>query len=150
MRFRATEIDIDVHKLLEKERRGFHESDNDVFRRLLKLDPVSADTNALALGRPWQGQKVVLPHGTALRMTYNGVIHEGQVLDGKWMVEGRSFSSPSGAMNVAVSKKGERVSVNGWGYWYVKRPHDRDFMRLNDLWRQANAKERVGAEKELT
>ena len=36
--YKSIEIDFDVHQIIELEKRDFFESENDVLRRLLKLD----------------------------------------------------------------------------------------------------------------
>lgn len=123
---RTVEIDIDIHKLIEAERRSFSEPPREVLRRLLKLPPSprSAETPKKAgAHRSWSGEGVTLPHGTALRMRYNNRQHEGRVVDGKWIVDGKPFDSPSGAASgVAVTKKGRNTKLDGWIYWQVQMP----------------------------
>lgn len=47
---RTTEIDLDVHRVIEGERRSFEESDNDILRRLLRVNADRrADNNAESL-----------------------------------------------------------------------------------------------------
>ena len=215
--FRSIEIDFDVHKVIEIERRGFQESPNDVLRRLLKIkgSQPSADTvhgsnrgklsgkgsvssgqsskrtsrwnkhrgqqqrkrvsgikgldekypdrntsrqqgdkkgkgnrgrldDDLSLGiierfedksgRSWWGKGVELPHGTELRMRYNGSMFTGFIHNGGWMVEGRAYESPSAAAGgVAFTSGGEKTSLNGWRYWDVKRPSDANWIPINRL-----------------
>lgn len=145
-RYRTIEIDFDVHKLVETERRGFDERPNDVLRRLLKLGDVApgpslsepkteTQTQApLTSKRPWIGEGVTLPHRTLLRMTYSGRSYEGQVIDGKWAVTGQIFDSPSGAASgIAVTRKGTKTKLDGWIYWHVKRPDDTQWIALDSL-----------------
>jgi hypothetical protein len=138
MQFRTIEIDFDVHRAIENARRGFHDSANDALRRLLKLpepdgSPGPADATP-QVKRPWRDDGVDLPHGTAVRMEYNRRIHEGQIVDGQWVVEGRRFDSPSGAASgVAVTKKGKSPRLDGWKYWRVKRPGEDHWEPLDDL-----------------
>jgi len=40
------EIDIDVHRLIENSRESFDESENDILRRLLGIDPTTVDVSA--------------------------------------------------------------------------------------------------------
>lgn len=137
--FRSIEIDLDVHKCLEAERRGFDETPNDVLRRLLKLKPNAkrpngADSDPTAGGRPWSGKGVTLPHGTLLRMEYNGKGHSGQIDNGEWLVEGSRFNSPSAAAGgVARTRAGKPPSLDGWGYWQVKRPGDARWLPISAL-----------------
>lgn len=215
--FRSIEIDFDVHKVIELERRGFQESPNDVLRRLLKIESrqPSIDTvigsnrgnlsdkvsesggqfskrtsrwhkhrgqkqrervtgikgldekypdgndsrqrggkkgrgnrgrldGDLSLGiiehyednsgRSWWGKGVELPHGTELRMRYNGSMFTGVIHNGGWIVEGRAYESPSAAAGgVAFTSGGEKTSLNGWRYWDVKRPSDATWIPINRL-----------------
>jgi hypothetical protein len=140
--FRTIEIDFDVHKRIELERRGFGESDNDVLRRLLGIADAEARAALAALqpapdGRAWSAKGVTLPHGTALRMEYNGRVHTGEVRDGQWMVEGKSFASPSGAAGgVATTKSGKRANLDGWEYWQVKPPAAPGWISILELRRR--------------
>jgi hypothetical protein len=144
---RTIEIDIEVHKRIESERASFAETPNDILRRLLKLNgdavpkpmpqtasgpmPQESNTNQV---RSWSDDGVVLPHGTLVRMTYNGRTHEGRISNGSWHVEGQHFHSASAAAcGVAQTRSGRNPSLNGWIYWEVKRPGDSDWVKLNDL-----------------
>jgi len=135
---RTIEIDFDIHKLIEAERRSFSETPKDVLRRLLKIPKAeqvaaSSDARKVATGS-WQGDGVELEHGTELRMEYNKKNYSGRIINGSWVVEGREFSSPSGAASgIALTKKGKPTKLDGWGYWYVKRPGTDNWTRLDDL-----------------
>lgn len=118
---RTIEIDFDVHKVIEAERRSFTEPPNAALRRLLKLREASRPEARKPLntnGRAWSGEGVIIPHGTPVRMHYNGRLFEGHVIDGKWVIEGKSFDSPSGAASgTAITKKGKKTRLDGWIYW---------------------------------
>lgn len=135
--FRTIEIDFDVHKLIENERTGFTESANDALRRLLKLPPrASAKPGKKAVSghRSWSDEGVTLAHGTSLRMRYNGRLHEGEIVDGKWIVDGKTFDSPSGAASgVAITKSGKHTRLDGWIYWEAKQPGEDKWMRITSL-----------------
>ena len=133
------EIDFDVYRLIALERRGFDESENATLRRLLKLGPAAGN----GLGepseklRPWVKGGLSLPHGTHLRMEYNGTLHLGRIADGAWEVEGHREKSPSGAAcAVARSKDGGRVNINGKNYWQIRRPGDADWLPYASLKRR--------------
>ena len=134
-KMRTIEIDFDVHKAIELERTSFSETENDVLRRLLKLGKASiTTTSAETSGLPWSRKGVTLPHGTSLRMQYNGHQYSGSVENGEWVVEGERFSTPSGAASrVAVTKNGNHTSLDGWAYWFVKRPGDTDWVEIRRL-----------------
>src|ERR1019366_1299341 len=87
---RTIEIDFDLHKRIETARESFSETPNDVLKRLLKIGQATKppETESPGGGRPWSGKGVVLPHGTQLRMEYNGRSHSGEIVDGQWHVEG--------------------------------------------------------------
>jgi hypothetical protein len=131
---RTIEIDFDIHKLIEGERRSFSESPNSALRRLLKLPEIARPEphkQPNANGRSWSGEGVIIPHGTAARMRYNGRLFEGRIVDGKWVIEGKSFDSPSGAASgIAITKKGRKTRLDGWIYWEVQ---------LNGSWTSISA-----------
>ena len=136
---RNIEIDFDVHKAIETERSSFSETSNDVLRRLLKIDekrkPTASQTETTAqAGKAWVGKGVTLPHSTLVRAEYNGRIHEGEIVNGRWFAEGRYFTSPSGTLGgIARTKSGGKTSLDGWIYWQVKRPGDSSWIKIDNL-----------------
>lgn len=141
--FRTIEIDFDVHKAIETERQSFSEPPNAVLRRLLGLSPKPAvlktPSNEGVGCRTWNGEGVVLPHGTKLRMSYNRQQFEGEIIDGAWVISGKTFDSPSGAAGGgALTKDGKHPPLNGWIYWEVKRPSDAAWTRIDSI-RQQNS-----------
>jgi len=123
------EIDFEVHKRIELERRSFSEPPNNALRRLLALgDPPKDGVSHGGQERAWSKAGVILPHGTELRLTYNGRTHTGNIEDGTWVVEGKRRPSPSGAATAVTG-----YQINGWSYWYVRRPGDIDWFLLSDL-----------------
>ncbi len=136
---RTIEIDFDIHQMIELERKGFEEPEYLALRRLLKLPNSETSTEPspsieTASGRPWSGKGVELPHGTELRMEYNGQVFRGFIENGVWVVEGHRAKSPSDAAgSAAMTKSGTRPSLNGWIYWEVKRPNDANWRTLKSL-----------------
>lgn len=134
--FRSVEIDFDVHKRIELARESFSETPNAVLRRLLGIDvsqsaprPPRVDAR-----RAWSGKGVLLPHGTRIRMDYNGRTHEGEIADGSWLVEGERFTSPSAAAGgVARTKDGLRTNLDGWLYWRALLPGKEVWLRLSEM-----------------
>ena len=111
-----------------------------MLRRLLKLGegapprPAGNGKAVPSAGRPWSGKGVTLPHGTSVRMEYNGKRHSGQIDNGEWLVEGAKFNSPSAAAGgVARTRSGKTPSLDGWIYWQVKRPGDSRWIPLHTL-----------------
>jgi hypothetical protein len=67
-------------------------------------------------------------------MEYNGRVYTGRIDNGRWLVEGKEFKSPSAAAGgVALTKDGRHTSLDGWIYWYVKRPGDANWIALSSL-----------------
>lgn len=132
---RTIEIDFDVHKVIELERTSFSESPNEVLRRLLKIKGRSPSKLAEPVkGRSWSSKGVTLPHGTELRMAYNGRQYTGTIENGEWLVGSNRFKSPSAAAGaVAVTKEGKHTKLDGWIYWYAKRPSDLDWICIKTL-----------------
>lgn len=135
---RNIEIDFDVHKAIENERRGFDESPNEALRRLLRLperkSSQSRASDASAKQKDWTDKGVVLPHGTELRMEYSGRTYIGKILDGEWVIGDMKFDSPSGAASgVALTRKGKRTRLDGWKYWFVRRPSETSWVFLESL-----------------
>jgi hypothetical protein len=143
---RTIEIDFDVHKRIELARTGFSETPNQVLRRLLEIEgsppspsmPSSLLLNKTRGARAWSGKGVTLPHGTELRMEYNGRTHSGIVDDGRWSIDRKFFNSPSAAAGgVGTTKEGKHPSLDGWLYWKVKLPGEHQWMLLAELRRRA-------------
>lgn len=134
---RTVDIDFDVHQKIELARTSFEETPNDVLRRLLGIGakaPSVKTATPESEGRAWSGKGVTLPHGTELRMEYNGKVYTGRIEQGDWLVEGVRAKSPSdAACSVATTKDGGRPSLNGWMYWHFKRPGDRTWKPISGM-----------------
>ena len=134
------EIDFDIHKLIEGERKGFDEPQYVALRRLLKLPDdravESVESATVGEGRSWREGFVEIPHGALARMEYDRgrQVYEGKFLGGRIVVGSNSFESLSEAAKaLAVSKKGNSPSLNGWKYWSVKLPGEHKWRTLWDL-----------------
>lgn len=133
--YRNIEIDFDVHKLIELERRSFDDPPNAALRRLLGL-PEKKEQEDLAkpVGRAWSSEGAVLPHGTRVRMTYGHQPIEGEIIDSKWVCNGRTFDTPSAAASaVVVTKDGVTTTLNGWNYWEAKLPSSAEWVPIRNL-----------------
>jgi hypothetical protein len=82
-------------------------------------------------GAGWTGKGVTLPEGTLLRLRYGGAMHTGQIVGGKWHVAGCVCATPSGAANATAARG--KARYNGWLYWQVLRPGDREWIDLSSL-----------------
>lgn len=131
------EIDFEVYKELTARRRHEEHSYNEVLRELLKL-PAQADEAIVPSFPPpslpgeakgFALRTGTLPDGTKLKAAYKKKEYRAAISNGRWIDEaGNEHSSPSAAAS-AISK----TNVNGLRFWHAKRPHDRDWTRLDIL-----------------
>ena len=131
------EIDWDIHRLIESERRGFDEPPYFALRRLLKLPaPKTPAKQTIGDGIPWSENGAIVPHGALARMEYDRgkQVYEGQFLNGKLVVGGDSFDTLSAAASsLAVTKGGTKTNLNGWQYWKVQMPGENTWRPLSSL-----------------
>lgn len=138
-------IDFEVFKALTAKLESESENYNDVIRRLLNLPDreaafrpgeaaspglPAAPQNALApqSGGVWYSN-VYLPNGTYFRATYKGKTYRAWINNSQWIDElGNVRTSPSDAAS-AISN----TNVNGWRFWFVRRPQDEDWQRMDAL-----------------
>lgn len=122
----SIEVDWDIYKMVETERRSFDEPHYVALRRLLRLPAPKAPPEPEAeSGRPWVEDGVEVPHGSLARMEYlrGSQVYEGRFLNGRLVVNGKSYVSLSAAASaLAMTKDGSKPSLNGWLYWKVKFP----------------------------
>lgn len=132
---RPIEIDFEVHKAIEGERRSFDEAPNDVLRRLIGIKTsIRTSPPIVASGKAWSGKGVVLPHGTELKMDYNGIEYGGKIDDGRWACGGGLHAGPSpAAAAVATTRHGTKPSLNGWIYWMTKLPGSSRWVPISTL-----------------
>lgn len=139
------DIDFEVWKALTHLLKDERDSYNEVIRRLLTLpaSDLSADTGAFdaagisdrvnngllgTLSGVWYSS-VFFPDGTIFRATYKGQAYYASIKEGVWVDGwGQNRTSPSDAAT-AISG----TNVNGWRFWFVKRPHDIDWVRMDTL-----------------
>jgi hypothetical protein len=134
---RQINIDLDVHKLIEGERKSFDEPDIVILRRLLNLPPVRGGNNDEAAfekakspnskKRSWigtnrkTGRRIELAHGTPAYADYSGQHLEAIIDDGKWRVGNKLYDNPSKAvMGHVITKDGTNPSLSGWREWKVE------------------------------
>ncbi|MBY5424841.1 hypothetical protein [Rhizobium leguminosarum] len=130
------DIDWDIHRMIEGERRGFDEPPYVALRRLLKLPTLEATVAAGAEGLSWHEDGVSVPHGSLARMSYQRgrQVFEGKFLDGRLVVNGKSFDSLSAAANaLAETKDGKRTQLNGWNYWETQFPGEHVWRSLKQM-----------------
>ncbi|WP_425085790.1 hypothetical protein [Ruegeria profundi] len=138
MQTKTIEIDFDIHKLIEAERRGFDEPEYVALRRLLNLPEPEAvkPSKPISEGRPFVQDGVSIPHGSLARMEYQrgSQIYEGKFLNGHLVVGELHFTSLSAAaIALAITKDGKKTSLNGWLYWKAKFPGETQWRSLSAL-----------------
>ncbi|MFW2545512.1 hypothetical protein ACN2XU_23025 [Primorskyibacter sp. 2E107] len=140
MKLTQIEIDFDIHKMIEMERRSFDEPPYVALRRLLKLPEAAPENDnaaqELGEGRPFVEDGVTIPHGSRAKMEYlrGAQLYEGFFLDGKLVVNGQAFTAlSSAASELAVTKDGSKTSLNGWKYWQVQFPGESKWHLMFDL-----------------
>lgn len=139
----SIEVDWDIYKMVETERRSFDEPHYAALRRLLKLPVLTTSPKPGAeTGRPWVEDGVEVPHGSLARMEYlrGRQVYEGRFLDGKLVAYGRSYEALSAAASaLAQTKNGLKPNLNGWLYWKAKFPGESAWRSLGEM-RQAKRK----------
>lgn len=146
MQLKTIEIDFDIHKMIEAERKGFNEPEYVALRRLLKLPELSAgEPEGDEINRdgiPFREDGVEILHGSDARMRYmrGTQLYEGRFLDGKLVVDGVAYPTLSAAASdLARTKEGKKTSLNGWIYWEVKAPGTSRWKKMSDLRDQVKA-----------
>ena len=138
-------IDVDFEVIKELVSRLEHEGDtyNAVIRRLVGLSEVEAPQIGeldlpgkpgvvTAFGAPTGGvwfSEVFFPDGTRFRATYKGKTYRAWITNSQMIDEfGNIRTSPSDAAR-AISG----TNVNGWRFWFVRRPQDEDWQKMEVL-----------------
>jgi len=133
----SIDVDWDIYKMIETERRSFDEPPYVALRRLLKLPgSVAVKQSDERIGRPWIEEGVEVPHGSLARMEYQrgSQVYEGKFLNGKLVVGGKSFETLSAAAGaLAKTKDGSKPSLNGWLYWKVQFPGETKWRSLQEM-----------------
>ena len=161
-------VDHEVYKKIFNAKQTGEESDNDALRLLLGMGrgasdfrPITASSGANGAlpalpsqGEPlssipkgsWVRQGVVLPPGTELRMERGGRPHLGEIKDKRWVFYEQPFKSPSAAaLYIARDICGEdAVAFNGWLFFDVRLPHEKNWQPLHSLREQTRRRRRRG------
>ena len=135
MQLQSIEIDFDIHRLIEAERRGFDEPPYVALRRLLSL-PETKRAVAPEGGVAWVEDGVTVPHGSEARMRYQRGRQEflGRFSNGSLVVEGQRFDTLSAAASaLARTKSGVATKLNGWNYWEARFPGEKSWRSLEEL-----------------
>lgn len=113
MDLRTILIDFDVHKEIERRRRSFKETPNDVLRRNFGLPAIVPDDPDAIQDEPGLSVRgTIIPNGTKLRGTYKGIQYYAEITEGQIVFNGKKFKSPSAAVMDIT-----HVNTNGWVFW---------------------------------
>ena len=140
------EVDFETYKALFSHFQSENDSFAEVIRRLLGLPaseselpfgvtepsglPIPAHNAMLGArsGGVWFSN-IFFPDGSIFRATYKGKTYRARIQSSQWIDElGFVRTSPSDAAS-AISK----TNVNGWRFWFVRRPGDEDWQRMDAL-----------------
>ncbi|MGH8111143.1 MAG: DUF4357 domain-containing protein [Rhodanobacteraceae bacterium] len=122
------DVDFDVFKALTSLRDSEDVSYNDVLRRLLSLPVKPSMTRQVADARDWLTKGVRFPSGTEFRAPYKGQLIEARVENGALHLNGKNFTSPSGAAMTITGGP-----VNGWTFWECRTPGSASWRSINAL-----------------
>ena len=143
MDLQRIDIDFDIHRKIENERRGFDEPPYMALRRLLGLPEKAVETpgdDSFREGVPFVEDGVSILHGSDARMRYlrGTQLYEGKFLDGMLVVGDKKYPTLSAAASdLARTKEGKKTSLNGWLYWEMRAPGTARWRMLKDLREQA-------------
>ena len=128
METKKVDIDIDVHREIEKKRRSFEETPNEILRRIFGLSTEKQTKEGVLQGGGLATKGVVLPNGLRLSSTYKGRKVDAVIRNGKIDYNGKYYNSPSAA---AVAVTGN--PVNGWRFWLFFDAASNSWKPLNIL-----------------
>lgn len=118
MKRKKIEIDIDVYKWIEANRKSFDETENDILKRLSQkilneaevFIPVNIEANIMNIneGLYWKG--VLLKNGLRLKKSFKGKIHYAEIKNNQIIFNNKRFHSPSAA---AIEQSWPIYHMNG-------------------------------------
>lgn len=131
------EIDFEVFKELTARRQTEAHTYNDVLRDVLGLFPVSSQPanqaqpgiGAFQPAAGLQLKGLFLPDGSLLRADYKGKRYTAQIVSGQWIDSSNNQHTSPSAAAWAITN----TNVNGWRFWYAKRPSDQEWRKLEVL-----------------
>ncbi len=122
---------FELSSLVQKRLREQNLNADDVLRKALDIRPEGFLTS----------EGILLPEGTVLLAWYKERAISAIIREGMITLEGKTFSSLSGA----AAKITGRPTTNGWAFWTVKQPGQREFIEISKLRKQSPAEEQKAA-----
>lgn len=122
------DVDFDVFKALTNLRESEDITYNDVLRKLLSLPLKTLPLRQSSAAGDWVTKGVRFPAGTEFRAPYKGQMMFAKVEDGALHLNGKTFTSPSGAAMTITGGP-----VNGWTFWECRTPGSGAWCSINSL-----------------
>lgn len=126
----SIDIDFEVYKRLTLLRDNEETTYNDVIRKLLDIPVIKEEDTPIQNQEflPWVTRGYPFPHGTQFRAKYKGTMYFAEVNNGRLILNGKSFDSPSRAA-ISITNN----SVNGWMFWECKLPNQSFWNAISSL-----------------
>lgn len=109
----------EISPTVQKKLRELNTTAEEVIRKALDLKPDGLATS----------EGPFFPEGTAFLVWYKDRPYWGHIKDGAIDIEGKKFTSVSGA---AAEVTG-RATTNGWSFWTVRLPGKTEFVPIMSL-----------------
>ena len=125
----SIEIDFEVFKEITARRKSEEITENDVLRKLLGLKQKPPEKPQVAPNKKsWVIKGIEFPPGTKFRATHKGTPHEAMVENGKLLLNGKKYHSPSQAA-ISITNN----TVNGWTFWECQFPGKTNWQLIKGL-----------------
>lgn len=135
MKTKEIEIDIEVYRWIEANRKSFEETENDILKRISKnvqnedvFIPINIKENIMNINEGLFWKDVLLKNGLKLRKLFKGKIYYAEIKNNQIVFNNKKFHSPSAA---AIELTG--TSVNGWIFWEYLNTKNNEWQLLDNL-----------------
>jgi hypothetical protein len=128
----SIDVDFDVYRELTSRRTSEAISYNDVLRELLGLPPKAfapdkQETRPTAppVSGDWKARGGIFAEGTEIRLTHKGVVYQGRVDKGAFVMKGKTFAT-------VEELAGEITQGNPkeWIFWSQRKPGESNWTEL--------------------
>lgn len=137
MTYTQIDVDFDVWKAITMRRTSPEMTENSVLRSLLGLGDGRTSEMLKSVAEPsvklWETKGVKFPVGTEFRATYKGVEYRATIKEAGIEYDGTTYKYVSGAAHAVTG-----TQVNGWRFWECKRPGQRKWVLINELFKKVH------------
>lgn len=109
----------EIGSVVQKKLRELNLTAEAVIREALDIKPDGLETT----------EGIFFPEGTSFVTWYKDVAYIATVTDGAVQIDGKSFTSVSGAAAHVTGK----ATTNGWDFWMVRFPGKKEVVPLSSL-----------------